>query len=52
MNAFPEEEEKSKVIEKKIIKLQETIEEERSKVSVLTKKHPFVATILSNRVED
>jgi len=52
MNAFPEEEEKSKVIEKKIIKLQETIQEERSKVSVLTKKHPFVATILSNRVED
>ena len=52
MNAFPEEEEKSKEIEKKIKKLEETIEEERSKVSILTKKHPFVATILSNRVED
>ena len=52
MNAFPEEEEKSKVIEKKIKKLEETIEEERSKVLILTKKHPFVATILSNRVEN
>lgn len=50
MNAFPEEEEKSKVIKNKIKKLEETIEEEKSKVSVLTKKHPFVATILSNRV--
>jgi hypothetical protein len=52
MNAFPEEEEKSKVIEKKIKKLEETVEEERSKVLVLTKKHPFVATILSNRLQD
>lgn len=52
MNAFPEEEEKSKVIEEKIKTLEEKIKEERSKVSILIKKHPFVATILSNRVEN
>lgn len=50
MNAFPEEEKKAKSIKIQIKKLEETIDKEKTEVKLLIKKHPFVATLLTNRL--
>ena len=51
-NAFPEDEKKAKLIKIKIKKLEETVDEEKNKVKSLIKKHPFVSTLVTNRLSD